>query len=658
MFFRTHFKIHSNHQYTRNIINYSKLCYLGRGFKIIPIIHFLTDSSLRLIKHHAIILFTIMGLETISCTHFKNIFYDKNISSQQIDTKKSLLGKVLPDLSLFPMNSTRFRLSELKNIKAIVISMRDTSCPISQEYGHLIAKIEQEYAQKGIKFIYSYVGQKNPKENAEKDLKKFKFKEPYVIDTRQKIINTLGASATGEVFVLTPERKLIYKGPLDSGYQPSLRSSDHKVKNHYVVDVLQAVVSGKKIALKELESPGKLISRPILKKQVYFKDVAPIIKEKCTSCHNPEGTGLMNFISYEDIAGRGAMFKYVIEKDLMPPWYVDPNTGPFRDDTSLTLKEKALLLQWANQGFPARKRGRKTLLWSKSKRIKSLKDEADYVISLPEKVIIPAEGAPFYKRFVIQTPFKEDKWIKDVRFVLKPKVVHHFNILIMESSYKASFHNYYQYAINLLNILDKRNTTIHRLKYYKNIGDRLPSYSKLMLEIHYETIGQKTIDNYSQVYINFHKQKPKYETITIINENRTMINIPPHTSNYKIKMSYKIKEQLLLSEIYTHMHFRGKASSVFIIAPKDSKKRIFGIDPFVRAFERSYIFKKPIVVSKETIIKCINWFDNSANNRNNPDPKKHVTYGLFIENEMSMCILKFLVPVDTYSKYLFYQITH
>ena len=142
--------------------------------------------------------------------------------------------------------------------------------------------------------------------------------------------------------------------------EEGLKSIDSKIKNHYVVDRLKAIVSGKEISSRELQAPGKRISRPIVKRQVYFKDVAPIIKKKCTSCHNPEGTGLMNFISYEDIAGRGAMFKHVIEKDLMPPWYVDPNTGPFRGDISLTLEEKALLLRWAELGFPVRKRGKRT----------------------------------------------------------------------------------------------------------------------------------------------------------------------------------------------------------------------------------------------------------------------------------------------------------
>ena len=601
-------------------------------------------------KYYWIAALAAMGLVITSCTHFKDIFSKNNVPYQQTNTKRSRLGQVLPDLSLFPMNDTRFRLSELKNIKAIVITMRDISCPVSQKYGPLIAHIEQEYAPKGIQFIYSYVGQKKPEKNAKKDLKKFKFKGPYVIDTRQKIINTLGADTTGEVFILTPERKLIYKGPLDnSEYLLSSKSDDYKAKKHYVTDVLQAVTSGKEITPQVLEAPGKLISRPLLKKQVYFKDVMPVIQEKCTSCHNPEGTGLMNFISYEDIAGRGAMFRYVIERDLMPPWYVDPNTGPFRDDISLTLKEKALLLRWVDQGFPVRER--KTLLWSKPKKVKSLKGKPDYVISLPEKVVVPAEGPPFYKRFVIQTSFKEDKWIKSVNFILKPKVTHHLVIYIMDASYKYKTENFdhNEKALNFLgsgSVTSKPSRIQNFNEQYNNAGVKLPRFSKIILEFHYETVGQRVIDNDSQIHINFYKKPPKYQLL-YYGTSPDGINIPPYQSNYKLEDSYKIQETVPIIIIVPHMHLRGKANSIFVIDPKGGKKRIFGLDPFILTLERSYILKKPLVVHKGSVIKCINWLDNSADNPMNPAPEKSVTQGPFLTDEMSNCFFIFLVPVNT-----------
>ena len=623
----------------------------------ISYINYILNCFNLVLKRYCLAVFlATTGLGSVSCTHFihhfKDIFHSKkNVSYQQISTKQSLLGQVLPDLSLFPMNDTRFRLSELKNIRAIVITMRDISCPVSQKYGPLIAHIEQEYAPQGIRFIYSYVGQKNPEKNAKKDLRKFKFQGSYVIDIRQKIINTLGANTTGEVFVLTPERTLIYKGPVDSEHHLSLKSVNRKIKNHYLADVLQAVVSGKEITTKELEAPGKLISRPVVKRQVYFKDVAPVIQRKCTSCHNPEGTGLMNFVSYKDIAGRGAMFKYVVERDLMPLWHVDPNTGPFRDDISLTVKEKALLLRWVDQGFPVKKGGRDIVLWSKPKRVKRSKHEADYIISLPEKVTVPAEGAGFYKRFFIQTPFKKDKWIKSINFFAKSKVVHHFDLHIMEASYKYKGENfdYYGKALNYFSAVQSKFNFLKEWNIntqHKNAGVKLPRFSKLVLELHYETIGQTVIDDHSQIHIRFYKKTPKYQMLNYYTSPDD-INIPPHHSNYKVETSYRLQETVPVVAIASHMHLRGKASSILVIDPKGVKKRIFGVDPFIKTFAKLYIFKKPLVIYKDSIIKCINWFDNSTDNPMNPAPEKSVNHGYFLTDEMSVCFFSLLAPFNT-----------
>ena len=75
----------------------------------------------------------------------------------------------------------------------------------------------------------------------------------------------------------------------------------------------------------------------------------------------------------------------------------------------------------------------------------------------------------------------------------------------------------------------------------RNIGYKLPRGSKVALEIHYESSGRKVIDDFTQVHISFHKEKPKYKKVTYAITNNK-IKIPPHTSNYKLKTSYKIKK--------------------------------------------------------------------------------------------------------------------
>lgn len=171
----------------------------------------------------------------------------------------SPLGQTIKDLKFSPLNGKPFSLSELKNKKAIVIFMRERDCPISEKYGPRIARYEKEFSKKGIQFIYNYVGQVRTKPSAVGDLQRFGFKGLYAIDSKQEVINTLAAVTTGDVFILTPERKVIYKGPLDDQYH--LLKSALKARNNYVRDILSSLANGKPVTPKELPAPGCIIER-------------------------------------------------------------------------------------------------------------------------------------------------------------------------------------------------------------------------------------------------------------------------------------------------------------------------------------------------------------------------------------------------------------
>lgn len=202
---------------------------------------------------------------SVSCVHYAKRHKCHHAHSSARHGKEelpsSLLNQIIKNLSFFPLNGQRFRLSELKDIKAIVIVMREKDCPISEKYGPRLVRFEKEYSQKGILFIYNYVGQVRPESSARSDLKRFGFKGPYVIDKKQTVTNALNVQTTGDVFLLTAQRRLIYRGPLDDQYH--LLKSALKPRNNYVLDILQNIVSGKKIESKEMPAPGCVISRPL-----------------------------------------------------------------------------------------------------------------------------------------------------------------------------------------------------------------------------------------------------------------------------------------------------------------------------------------------------------------------------------------------------------
>ena len=564
------------------------------------------------------------------------------MSSLFLEKPPSVINTHIRDVTFWPLNGLSFRLSELETKKAFVIVMREKDCPISEKYGGRLKSMEKEYTKKGIQFIYVYTGQVRPHKMARADLKNFGFNSPYVVDRKQRIINILSAQTTGDVFVLTPDRRVIYKGPLDDQYHVLKKAL--RVKNHYVRGVLDNLLKGRKMEPKELQAPGCIISRPILPKVVYWKDVAPIIQNKCTNCHNPKGIGTMDFLRYEDVAGRGRMFEHVIRNDLMPPWYLADNLEMgFENDLSLGVKEKAMLLKWARGGFKKGKAFRDKVL----RKEKTTKWKFDYVIRLPEKVMVP-EGKPFYYTFLIDPRFKKDKWIKYIHFIMKPKVVHHAMLYIMRPGFDAKKlrkpGNIHENQINRVGLT---GSLMFKRDIDHLISMKIPARHKLVLEIHYEALGKDVMDDYSHVKIKFYKKRPKYQLI-ILNHfvKSSKIRIPPDESNYHIESSFKVQKSIhSLISVNSHMHLRGKRTSVFVVDSKGNRKRIFGLDPWSVLFEYSYSFLKPIQIPKGHRLECHWWYDNSVDNIFNPNPNKEVLGGFeFTKSEMAGVNLIYKIP--------------
>ena len=120
----------------------------------------------------------------------------------------------------------------------------------------------------------------------------------------------------------------------------------------------------------------------------------------------------------------------------------------------------------------------------------------------------------------------------------------------------------------------------------------------------------------------------------------------PHHSNYLVESRRKIKKNRLLISVRSHMHLRGKASSISIIDPKGKTQEIFRLNSYNFNFQRQYTLARPLMILKGSTLVCRNWFDNSAGNPVNPDPSKHVTYGLWTKDEMSICTFKFIAPTQ------------
>ena len=142
----------------------------------------------------------------------------------------------------------------------------------------------------------------------------------------------------------------------------------------------------------------------------YAMTIAPIVQEKCVSCHQPGGIGPMPLTNYEEIKPFAPMIREVIRVQRMPPWRADPSVGHFLGDRSLSSVQIKELVHWVEQGAPRAEgvdpRSKQTFLaeeWPLGK--------PDLVLDIPA-YNIPANGIVDYQRPFVVNPLNEGKWLR------------------------------------------------------------------------------------------------------------------------------------------------------------------------------------------------------------------------------------------------------
>src|SRR5215475_4122986 len=124
----------------------------------------------------------------------------------------------------------------------------------------------------------------------------------------------------------------------------------------------------------------------------FAKDVAPIVYEKCASCHRPGEVAPMPLISYEDVRPWAKAIKSKVVGREMPPWGADhEQTLPMRNDRSLSEREIQTIAAWVDGGA---QRGNDADLPAKPSFSEgwTAGREPDYILEMPLEFDIPAEG--------------------------------------------------------------------------------------------------------------------------------------------------------------------------------------------------------------------------------------------------------------------------
>jgi hypothetical protein len=402
----------------------------------------------------------------------------------------------------------------------------------------------------------------------------------------------------------------------------------------------------------------------------FHKDVLPILQKNCQVCHRPGQMAPMSFLSYEQTRPWAKAIKDAVLQRKMPPWFADPTHGHFTNDRSLVQSEIDTLTKWADSGAREgnREDGPPVVQWPDGWVIQPDIIVPGSVFDVPAKT---KNNVVEWMYVVVPSGFKSDTWVTSVQIKPKyPEVTHHICIVGYIPHTADVQYNVPQWSDKERDedgsaIPEKGPTTGGPKKFsaqrggdcylpgnpagdYRGFGAAklVPAGSDIVLSLHYTPNGTAVRDEV-QIGYTIQKELPKRQYLTFFPSaphDPTLFAIPPGDPNWKsppVDVTFLTDAELVY--MMPHMHFRGKDMTYTLEYPDGKKEIVLHVPRFDFNWQIGY--RTSVHVPKGSKLHVDAHFDNSLNNKANPNPEKTVYYGEMTWEEMMMPFFGVVVDV-------------
>ncbi len=161
----------------------------------------------------------------------------------------------------------------------------------------------------------------------------------------------------------------------------------------------------------------------------------------------------------------------------------------------------------------------------------------------------------------------------------------------------------------------------------------IPAGSNIHFQIHYSHTTGKDETDASSVGLIFASTSPK-QIARRIDLSNNMFRIPAGAPNHMVTECHTFSKDIFVTSLTPHMHYRGKSMRIEAAFPDGRKETLLWVPQYNFNWQITYRAAKPVFLPKGTRLLITAHFDNSANNRFNPDPAKVVRFGAASETEM------------------------
>ncbi|MEZ5284131.1 MAG: cytochrome c [Vicinamibacterales bacterium] len=392
----------------------------------------------------------------------------------------------------------------------------------------------------------------------------------------------------------------------------------------------------------------------------FAKDVAPIFQAKCQSCHQPNSIAPMSLISYKESRPWARSIKDRVMRRQMPPWHIDQSVGVqhFKNDMSLSEGQIQTIVRWVDGGAPEGDPRdlpppRKLVTENVWQGVTDGYGEPDLVIRSPEYTM-PPEHQDVWFRPMSDIPIDEPRWVKMVE--IRPsnlkarKILHHSIAYLVLNNDPDAVNTGTATGpsgpVSREDLVNRRPQLMEWAigkgydRYMEGTGKLIVPGEQISWDQHIHAVGEE-ITGGSEIALWFYPkgQEPAKRSYLIGFtglRTRGFLDIPPNSIAYTEGFTV-LKENALITNFQPHFHLRGKAMQVEAILPDGRTEVISYVSDFNFNWMTNYIFADEAAPAfpKGTIIHVTAYYDNTRNNKDNPDPDQWVGYGDRTVDEMA-----------------------
>jgi len=403
-----------------------------------------------------------------------------------------------------------------------------------------------------------------------------------------------------------------------------------------VLATLAGVATGAVTDLAAQQSAVAFASAAPADREVTFThDIAPILQENCQVCHQPGAIGPMSLMTYQDVRRYARRIKEQVQQRNMPPYQYDTDVGvqDLKYDPRLSDEDIHTIVAWVDAGTPEGDPADMPapVEWPDPARFR-LADRFGQpdVIVRSEPYSIPAEGQDRWWQPVVETGVTSDRCIRAIE--TKPSVTgravtHHANSTLRVEGGMGGMLS--EYALGKIGEIIREGAC-----------RRLPANSRVSWDIHYWPNGVEVNDDQVEIGIWLYPEdyQPEYQqtlSLYYLNGGRGY-DIPPH-GTLMTQGVHQFQTPVRIDSWQPHGHTRLVAMSFQIIRANGRMETVSMVSNWSALWHHSHIYADdaaPLLAVGDKILLTA-WYDNTENNKYNPDPDQWVGIGDRTADEMS-----------------------